>query len=140
MPSSRRIRLSCFTDKRESSFCPSIYISPLVAFSNAFRQRISVLLPEPLGPISATTSLLRTSKSTSLRTCLSPKNLLTLIALMMTSSSTPFVIWDRLPELVTGDKEPLNMVCSESIIYSFVQRQRIALLLHGETWRLDRPK
>src|SRR2546421_10210841 len=120
-----------------------MYISPLVNFSSPFRQRISVLLPEPLGPIKATTSLLRTSKSTSLRTCLSPKNLLTLIALMMTSSSTLLVIWDRLPELVTGDKASLGMVCSESISYSFSQGQCIALLLHGlhgEIWRLDRRK
>src|SRR6266478_8841708 len=90
-----------------------MYISPLVYFSSPLKQRKSVLLPEPLGPISATTSLLCTSKSTSLRTCLSPKYLFTLVALIMSSSSTPFV--DRLPLLVIGVKALSGMVCSESI-------------------------
>ena len=72
-------------------------ISPLVAFSNPFRQRISVLLPEPLGPINARTSLLCTTKSTSFRTCLSPKYLFNLMALIITSSSTTLIFCGTFP-------------------------------------------
>src|SRR6266567_5695389 len=91
-----------------------MYISPLVNCSRAFRQRISVLLPEPLGPIKATTSCLRTSKSTSLRTCLSPKNLLSLMARMIISSSSPLVAWNPFLELVAVLALPA-MLESESI-------------------------
>src|SRR5947209_6477728 len=76
-----------------------------------------VLLPEPLGPINATTSLLCTSKSTSLRTCLSPKYLLTLMALMMISEGMGFM--ERSPLLVAGCKASSGRACSESMGYSF---------------------
>src|SRR5512139_3884351 len=52
---------------------PSIQISPDWTGSRAFRQRSSVLLPEPLGPMITTTSPLATSRLTSLRTCSFPK-------------------------------------------------------------------
>src|SRR5436309_12473612 len=92
-------------------------ISPLVCFSSPLKQRISVLLPEPLGPINATTSLLCTSKSTSLRTCLSPKYLLTLMAFMMISEGIGFM--ERSPLLAAGCKASSGRACSEFMDYSF---------------------
>src|SRR6266536_4707870 len=57
-------------------------------------QRISVLFPEPLGPINATTSRLCTSKSISLSTCLSPKYLLSLTVCKTSSSAIGLIDWD----------------------------------------------
>src|SRR2546429_7284315 len=120
--------LSCLIDKLGLSFSPWIYISPLVAFSKAFRQRIRVLFPEPLGPITATTSLLRTSKSISLRTCLSPKYLFSLTVRMIISSSTPLETCVRLLVLV---------VVSVSFISNAWESMRVSFhKLHQINWHV----
>src|SRR5205085_11655941 len=83
-----------------------------------FRQRIKVLLPEPLGPVRATTSRLRTSKSISLRTCFSPKYLLSLTARIITSSPTDKGEDGGFPGEGVG-RIPFVTIGSESINSSF---------------------
>jgi hypothetical protein len=55
-----------------ASAMPSIAIRPAVGFSTPARQRISVVLPDPFGPISAMNSPRRRFRFTSLSARRSP--------------------------------------------------------------------
>src|SRR5687767_814452 len=85
MPMSARSRARGLPSS--GSGCPSKVMRPPSMRSSRLMQRISVDLPEPDGPITTTTSPRSTVRSTSRRTCRSPKCLLTLSS--TTSGSVP---------------------------------------------------
>src|SRR5699024_3127149 len=69
------VRTALMSVPRSVRLLPSMTTSPLVISSSMFRHRRKVDLPEPLGPMTQTTSEGSTSQSMPLRTSLSPNDL-----------------------------------------------------------------
>ena len=81
MPMRRRSRFRSV--RRSIRSVPSTVMAPLSGVSSRFRQRSSVDLPEPDGPMTNTISPAATSRSTPRRTCSGPKCLWTPWAAIM---------------------------------------------------------